>query len=61
MDEKEAIKISINAEVVEVKEVGNLYVVKARGCGPEDVRLAKRYLRKMGFWGLAKRVVFECL
>ena len=60
MDEIEAIKLALNRELVEVREVNGLYVVRVEECSPFEVRAAKKYLKKMGFGSLARKVVFEC-
>ena len=60
-DEESVLRSSIVAEVIEVEEVNGLYLVKAVGCTPEDVKAAKEWLHKAGYKKLAKRAAFVCL
>ena len=61
MSEEEAIINSYPGTVVSVEKLGSLYVLTAKRCDSYSVNLFKENLRKMGFKGLAKRVVVRCL
>ncbi|UXD22004.1 hypothetical protein IPA_00740 [Ignicoccus pacificus DSM 13166] len=60
MEEEEALRRAFLWEIIELKSLGNLYVIRARGCDPEKIKLFKDVLRKMGFKKLSKRVVVYC-